>query len=367
MGLRLTAPDVRVVIPIVAGIGNALMAEPMVRELRAARPAAHITILARTEAMAQVFRRSGAVNEVRLLGRGNVGMLRSMLRVRWERPDVFLIPFPSNRWQYMALAMASGAGARVIHRYPVGSVTALGFIRARRIEAMRGLHDVEQNLRLLAPLGIAIPQPTPPRFAVSDADRTAAREMLLAAGLPRGLRPVAIHPGSAQTVLAQAKRWPPESYAQLIYQLEQTHRYHPILLEGPDEAGVGEEIARHTMRPLKLVQLRGSLGVAAAILEASRLYIGSDSGLAHLAAAVGTPPVTLFAPADPARVCPFGHRHLVIQPPGKTCVPCFLYPWSSTRPKMRCREPLCIREICVEMVMEAVNRATASSAGLAGD
>ena len=58
---------VRVVVPIVAGIGNALLAVPMVRAMKRALPAGiHVTMLARSDAMAEPFRRLG---EVDLLGR----------------------------------------------------------------------------------------------------------------------------------------------------------------------------------------------------------------------------------------------------------------------------------------------------------
>ena len=106
----------------------------------------------------------------------------------------------------------------------------------------------------------------------------------------------------------------------------------------------------------RVLRLTGPLGDAAAVLERAALYVGSASGLAHLAAAVGTPALTLFAPADPNRVCPFGYRHLVVQPP-RDCAPCFLYPWQATRPKMRCREPMCITLIEVDAVMTAVREA----------
>jgi ADP-heptose:LPS heptosyltransferase len=102
--------------------------------------------------------------------------------------------------------------------------------------------------------------------------------------------------------------------------------------------------------------LTGPLGDAAAVLERAALYVGSDSGLAHLAAAVGRRAVTLFAPADPDRVCPFGNRELVVQP-NRDCSPCFLYPWEATKPKMRCREPMCINFIEVEQVMARVKKA----------
>jgi ADP-heptose:LPS heptosyltransferase len=350
------ANPLRVVIPIVAGIGNALLAVPMVRQLRRNRPETHITILARLPAMGEIFQRLEEVDEVRPLGRGNVGMLRTMLKVRRALPDVFLIPFPSNRWQYMMLALASGAGRRVLHRYPVGYVRALGFVPARRVTAVRGQHDVNQNLMLLRELGIEPQLDERPIFPLNDEDRRRGIELIESTGLSGEARPIAIHPGSAQTVLAQAKRWPPQRYAQLITQLRERFGDRIIVLEGPDEAGVSGEIAAHLPgQALRSVRLCGPLGEAAALLERAEFYVGSDSGLAHLAAAVGTPPVTLFAPADPDRVCPFGHRHLVVQPP-VSCSPCLQYPWQSCRPKVRCRPPMCIEKIEVGTVMDVVAR-----------
>jgi ADP-heptose:LPS heptosyltransferase len=184
---------------------------------------------------------------------------------------------------------------------------------------------------------------------LNDTDRTHASTMLRNLDLEE-IPFIAVHAGSAKTILAQAKRWPPAKYAELISQLDRP----VVLLEGPDEAGVADEILRHTnkVKP-RVLRLRGPLGDAAAVLEQASVYIGSDSGLAHLSAAVGTPPVTIFAPADPDRVCPFGYRDLVVQP-AKACAPCFEYPWKTPYPKMRCREPMCVTEVTVEQVLAKV-------------
>jgi ADP-heptose:LPS heptosyltransferase len=166
---------------------------------------------------------------------------------------------------------------------------------------------------------------------------------------------VAVHAGSAKTVLAEAKRWPTENYARLLEMIQSELGMPVVLLEGPDEAGVADAINPRA----KVAKLRGNLGTAAAVLERAALYVGSDSGLAHLAAAVGKRAVTIFAPADPDRVCPFGNRDLVAKP-DKSCSPCFLYPWHATRPKMCCGahgQPMCITEITVEQVMTMVRRA----------
>jgi ADP-heptose:LPS heptosyltransferase len=269
---------------------------------------------------------------------------------RARRPDVYLVPFPSNRWQYSLLAQASGAPRRLLHDYPVGYWQALHFLPSQRIPAERGLHDVVQNLHLLGPLGIETDETESPRFLLSDDDRVHAATLLRDVNLDEDQPFIAVHAGSARTVLAKAKRWPAAKYAELIGKLDRP----VVLLEGPDEAGVADEILKRVIggKP-RVLRLRGPLGDAAAVLERASLYVGSDSGLAHLAASVQTPPVTIFAPADPDRVCPFGYRHLVVQP-NKSCTPCFQYPWKTPYPKMCCREPMCVTEVTVEQVMEKV-------------
>src|SRR3954470_19607272 len=110
----------RFVIPIVAGIGNALLAVPMVRQIKVLIPQSRITILARIEAMAEPFRRLAEVDEVLVTGKGLKGLMRSVLWARRARGDVYLVPFPSNRWQYSLLALFSGAKRKLLHAYPVG-------------------------------------------------------------------------------------------------------------------------------------------------------------------------------------------------------------------------------------------------------
>jgi ADP-heptose:LPS heptosyltransferase len=342
-------PKQRIVIPVVAGIGNALLAVPMVRVLKRAWPKASITVLARTRAMAQVFERLTEVNEVFVTGNGLKGLWRNTVLSRKPKPDIYLVPFPSNRWQYAVLAMASGAKRKVLHSYPVGHWRAMHFV-GERVPAKRGIHDVRQNLNLLKHLGIEPMDDEPPVFIVNDADRARADELL--AGITE--RPIIVHAGSAQTVLAKAKRWPPTNYAELIARMEKELELPVVLIEGPDEAGIAAQIAPTA----KAIKLTGPLGEAAAVLERAQLYVGSDSGLAHLASAVGTPAVTLFAPADPDRVSPHGYRHLVVQAPAP-CSPCMQYPWLTAYPKICCREPMCIASITVEMVMDKVRHALA--------
>src|SRR5688572_28197960 len=189
----------------------------MVRRIKRAWPDAAITILARIGPMAEVFQRLPEVDETIVTGKGVRGVARMIAESRKRAPDVYLVPFPSNRWQYSLLAATSGAKQRLLHGYPVGYWPAMHFLPATRVPAVRGIHDVEQNLRLLTPLGIdADGSSDRPVFHVTDDDRARAAAMLTAAGLAADVKPIIVHAGSAQTVLAQAKRWPTEKYRELI-------------------------------------------------------------------------------------------------------------------------------------------------------
>src|SRR3954468_18604499 len=103
-----------VVIPVVAGIGNALMAQPMVRQLKRAWGDARIIVMARLEAMGEIFARMSEVAEVRELGKSSGEILKNMWGGRGVGPHLFIAPFPSNRWQYSMLAAASGAERKLL-------------------------------------------------------------------------------------------------------------------------------------------------------------------------------------------------------------------------------------------------------------
>jgi ADP-heptose:LPS heptosyltransferase len=346
----------RIVVPLVAGIGNSIMAIPMLRQLKRGKPDAILTVLARTSAIAEPARRLAEVDEHIVCGDGNGGAIRMIKESRKRKPDWLVIPFPSNRWQYNLLRMASGAKQAVVHNYPTPDWKSLDFGAATRIPAERMLHDVVQNLRLLEPLGIAIDRAEQPVFPLTADDRMTASAKLTQAGIDPAKPFIVVHAGSAATVLAAAKRWPPERYAALVQTMARVYQMPIVVVEGPDERGVAKSILDqvdvHRAKAIAM-PLGGPLGEAGGILAMAKLYVGTDSGLAHLASAVGTKAVTLFAPADPERVCPSGCRSLVVQAP-KMCSPCFQYPWETCKPAMRCNPPYCIEDISIEAVMAKV-------------
>ncbi|MEM7808365.1 MAG: glycosyltransferase family 9 protein [Planctomycetota bacterium] len=348
-------------IPVLAGMGNALMAQPMVRQL-ASGAGAPVTIFARNASIASVFDRLDEVAEVRVFGNEPRQFARLLRELRAFRADLLVVPYPSNRWQYSLLASASRAKRVVIHDYRVGKIAALHGLVRHRVPTRDGRHDVLSNLDLLEALDLPVDRSMSPVFPLDETEVQNARHRLeRRVAAPRVDRFCAIHAGSGNTVFSQSKRWSPEHFGQLVPRLCDLG-YTPVLLEGPEDAGVGELLAKHTDAPV--LQLTGTLADAAAVLAACDLYVGSDSGLAHLAAAVGTPPVTLFAPARPDEVSPWGYRHLVVQTPA-ACAPCFRYPQHATTPHVRCRPPYCIDRITVDAVMDKVAQASNTDASAA--
>jgi ADP-heptose:LPS heptosyltransferase len=111
-----------------------------------------------------------------------------------------------------------------------------------------------------------------------------------------------IHPGSG----SPGKNWPLERFAAMARRLSSLgHRV--TWIRGPAEAGLPSEAW-----PGPVID-RPSLPALAATLAESRLFIGNDSGVSHLAAAVGAPCVVLFGPTDPSLWAPDGSRVRVLR------------------------------------------------------
>lgn len=119
---------------------------------------------------------------------------------------------------------------------------------------------------------------------------------------------VVVHPGSGGT----AKCWPAPRFAAVIGWLLQRH---PVtILWGPAEEERAAETEPHLptdvprLRPASPLQLARELASA-------RLFVGNDSGPGHLAAAVGTPTVSIFGPTDPVVWRPLGPRARIVRAP----------------------------------------------------
>ena len=115
-----------------------------------------------------------------------------------------------------------------------------------------------------------------------------------------------------------AKVWPTENFALLIQKLlayKELLGAKIILVGGPGEESVGQELISQ-LKGIKPINLIGKPILAtAAIFSLSKVFIGNDSGLMHLAAATGIPTLGLFGPTDDSLYAPSGKNAMFVRTP----------------------------------------------------
>jgi heptosyltransferase-2 len=215
-----------------------------------------------------------------------------------------------GRARTAALARAAAADGVALHapeRDPRAAVRAL----FAEVPPLPSLPARERYAEALAPLGLGPPGPT----RVSAGREAVRRAEALLAGLPPGRRRVAVAPGARWA----SKRWPAARFAALADALG-AGGHAVVLAGGPPDVEVLAPFRAALTRPLAADLSAQPLEVLAAALARVDLLVSNDSGLAHVAAAAGTPVLALFGPTSPERWGP--------PPPGRAlslglgCAPC---------------------------------------------
>ena len=211
-------------------------------------------------------------------------------------------------------------------------------------------HAVKQNLRLAAPWTggsefeqIELTYPL-------DADDQAYIDKYLAEWQIQPNRPViCIHPGAGAAI----KLWPAEKWAKAADMLAVQFSASIIFSGSSSETALISDILAKMKEKAYVIAGSTSIGQLAALYQRALLVLGPDSGPMHLAAAVATPTVALFGPADPLEFAPWGdpRRHAVLTS-DLACRPCRILDWRD--------DPLhyhpCVAEITVSQVLHKARR-----------
>jgi len=189
------------------------------------------------------------------------------------------------------------------------SVDFPGSLLDHRLDPPDHLHEVERGLHVVAALGASLPVGDDGRLAVVDALPPAPFR------LPEFF--VALCPGAS----VPARSWAAERYAELAARLESSGR--PVVVcGGPAEESLTRAIASIGRASVDLGG-RTSLGELASVLRRADVVVTGNSGPSHLAAAVGTPVVCLFAPTVPShRWRPWKVPHLLLGREDIACAGC---------------------------------------------
>ncbi len=286
-------------------VGDVVMSRPALRALKASDPGGHLAVLARPW-VADLTRLAPEVDEVlvdKVRGRheGGAGRARLADEVRASGFDRAVI-LPMSFSSAFLLARA-GVPERIGYR---GEGRSILLTKAIRPRLAPGTHQVWKHLRLAAAAGAAAATAAEAAPDVSWAAppelREAARERLLAAGLKAGAF-AAAHVASFEHA---AKRWGLDRFAAVFDELAERHSLPVVLLGSAGESEVNSRI-RTLVKRARVFDLSGATALpeALGVLAEASLFLGNDSGLAHLASAAGTPSVVVFGPTDPEATRPW--------------------------------------------------------------
>lgn len=194
----------------------------------------------------------------------------------------------------------------------------LGWLYTQDVPDRRELHAVDYCLEVVAALG-AESDGRHLDLPVSERERQWARRFLRADRGRPALR-VAMHPGGRYF---PAKRWPTSGYAYVADYLAGQHGAQIVVVGGPDDVALAEEMADECRLAEPLVAAgRAGIKQTAALIEQCDLFIGNDSAPMHMAEAVGTPVVAMFGPTNPGNFRPLGPFDVVVRKE-LPCSPCF--------------------------------------------
>lgn len=198
-----------------------------------------------------------------------------------------------------ALVLArAGVPERIGYR---GEWRGLLLTKAVRIELAPGTHQVWKHLRLASAAGATPPTAPDVAWDAPKEIRESARSRLAEAGVNGAF--VAAHVASFAHA---AKRWDLARFAEVFDGLAARYGLSVVLLGSAGEKAVNAEAAS-LAKKARVLDLSGAttLPEALGVLASARLFVGNDSGIAHLASAAGTPAVVVFGPTDPDATRPW--------------------------------------------------------------
>lgn len=202
-------------------------------------------------------------------------------------------------------------------------------------------HEAQRQLDLVAHVGAITGDPRL-RFSLADADRAMAAGLLAdLAGKHRAAVRVVMHPGAT----AASRRWPAERFAEVARELAAGVGALVLVTGNAGERSLVQQVCSQAGHPA-VVPMAGrlSIGEMGALLAASDLLVSNNSGPVHMAAALGTPVVDLYALTNPQHT-PWMVPHRVLFQD----VPC-RYCYKSSCPQGHHR---CLGEVSVRQAVEA--------------
>src|SRR5256714_4762392 len=330
----------RVLVVRLRSIGDTVLATPSLHALRRFLPGARIDVLLE-DWVAPLLEDSPDVDRVvTVRRRSKSSRLQVARRLRAENYDVVYNLHGGST--AALLTRATGARHRVGYAdYSYASLHNHAAPPSSELWGREKTHSVEQQLALLGWTGVPVTDRPATRLAVVPAASASVAHRLRDAGLDARSAFALIHPAAA----FDTKTWAAEKFARVVEHLA-SRGVSAVAVAARGEEKIIEDVRAHSSAPLVgFADL--ALPELTALASRARLFVGNDSGVAHIAAAVRVPQVVVFGSSNVAHWRPWSPVAAEVVREEIPCAPC---------PGYTCSEldaPECIRRITVERVTEA--------------
>ena len=336
----------RVLVIRLRSIGDSVLTTPSLFALRRFLPQSQIDVLLE-DWVAPVFEGLDLIDRVITLPKESTSARARVAReLRAARYDVVYNLHGGTTATF--LTRATGAKHRVgFENYQYARLHNHLAPSPLKIWQRPTLHSVEQHLALIGWTGVPVTDRPPTRLTVTDGALRSASEKLRAAGFDefeRGDSFALIHP----TAAFDTKQWATENFARVAEDLA-ARNLTPVVVVAPKEKHFADALALQASAPV--VQLHNLLlPEVTALASRARLFVGNDSGIAHIAAAAGAPCVVIFGSSNRNHWRPWTTKASEIVFEEMSCQPCQGY---------FCAEfakPECILRVPVVRVISAIDR-----------
>ncbi len=318
-------------------IGDVVMTLPAVGAIRKTWPRARISVLAKPW-VAELYRLCPDVDEVvpfQEPGRhaGVAGKIRLAGELRDLEFDCAILL--QNAIEAAILAKMAGIPLRA--GYNSDGRGWLLTHSVRRTKEIRRVHQIDYYAEMVRALGC---EPSGREVCLRPGREydDLAERLFADFGISRNRPLIGIGPGAAY---GPAKRWFPDRFAAVADRLKVEFEAQVILLGSEGDRKSATEVQKNATERLVDVAGQTDLREAIALISRCSLFLSNDSGLMHIAGALGVPTIAVFGSTNPLTTSPVGEKSVVIRHP-VPCAPC-LKPVCPT--DFRCMELIGAEEV----------------------
>lgn len=309
---KITSYD-SILLNVTSGVGDAVMAIPLLFRIHEIFPKADIILLI-NRSTKTIFQALSFHCDLHCIEDYEhiQGYIRLIFSIRKKQLSIYFGALPSNTIKMMLLPYLAKTSFRIKHQSPHRGSNNFDFLFHHLESIPENRHRIDCNLDLLK---VFIQNVTveirKPLIDIPKDTKISIYNLLFKSGYNSDKPMMAIHPGCNPKALT--KRWPSQNYVELINDIQKQYDIQLLIIGGHDE--IGEIAYIQNLLNSSPLNLAGQLNLieTAAAISFCRFLVSNDSGIMHLAAAVDIPVFAIFGPTNDKHIGPYGMKHSVIR------------------------------------------------------